>query len=55
MRAMWWLCELCGPHGGTNGKWLVKIGSFGTKVGWCFSGGMSERSSERGGFGRYRK
>ena len=42
-----------GVDSDANEEWLVKIGSFGTEVGWCLSGGMSEGSSEGGGFGGY--
>lgn len=40
-------------NGDATGEWLVKIGSFGTEVGWCSSGGIGEGSSERNGFSGY--
>ena len=55
--AMWWVCGGCvgsnrmmGVDGDANEEWLVNMGSFGTKVGWCLSGGRSEGNSQRGVF-----
>ena len=33
--------RMMGVNGDANGEWLVKIGSFRTKVGWWLSGGYS--------------
>ena len=41
---------MMGVDGDANEEWLVNMGSFGTKVGWCLSGGRSEGNSQRGGF-----
>lgn len=57
---VWAMCGLCAGsnkmmkvNGDATGEWLVKIGSFGTEVGWCSSGGIGEGSSERNGFSGY--
>ena len=38
--------RMIGVDGDANGKWLVKIDSFGTEVEWCLSSGMGKGSSE---------